>query len=82
MRQDLLDHLGHARDLALLAGGEHVLAGFTAQSFNGALNRFIPQAGLRTRSFILRAYTVSAVGSGEGVGSDVATGVGVGANVP
>ena len=41
----------------------NLLAGFTAQSFNGALNRFIPQAGLRTRSFILRAYTVSAVGS-------------------
>ena len=30
----------------------NLLAGFTAQSFNGALNRFIPQAGLRTRSFI------------------------------
>jgi O-antigen/teichoic acid export membrane protein len=41
----------------------NLLAGFTAQSFNGALNRFIPQAGLRTRSFILRAYTVSTVGS-------------------
>lgn len=41
----------------------NLLAGFTAQSFNGALNRFIPQAGLRTRSFIIRAYTVSAAGS-------------------
>ena len=41
----------------------NLLAGFTAESFNGALNRFIPQAGLRTRSFILRAYTVSTVGS-------------------
>lgn len=41
----------------------NLLAGFTAQSFNGALNRFIPQAGLRTRSFVLRAYAVSAAAS-------------------
>lgn len=41
----------------------NLLAGFTAQSFNGAVNRFLPQAGLRTRSFIIRAYTVSAATS-------------------
>ena len=41
----------------------NLLAGFTALNFNGALNRFIPQAGLRTRSFVLRAYLVSAVAS-------------------
>jgi O-antigen/teichoic acid export membrane protein len=41
----------------------NLLAGITAQSFNGALNRFIPHAGLRTRSFIIRAYTVSAAAS-------------------
>ena len=41
----------------------NLLAGFTAQNLNGALNRFIPQAGLRTRTFVLRAYAVSAVAS-------------------
>jgi len=38
----------------------NLLAGFTAQNFNGALTRFIPQAGLQTRTFITRAYAVSA----------------------
>ena len=41
----------------------NLLAGFTAQNFNGALTRFIPQAGLQTRTFITRAYAVSAVAS-------------------
>jgi O-antigen/teichoic acid export membrane protein len=41
----------------------NLLAGFTAQNFNGALTRFIPQAGLRTRTFIFRAYSVSAAAS-------------------
>ena len=41
----------------------NLLAGFTAQSFNGALTRFIPQAGLRTKTFVTRAYGVSAVAS-------------------
>ena len=41
----------------------NLLAGFTAQNFNGALTRFIPQAGLRTRTFIIRAYAVSAAAS-------------------
>jgi O-antigen/teichoic acid export membrane protein len=41
----------------------NLLAGFTAQNFNGALTRFIPQAGLRTRSFITGAYAVSAAAS-------------------
>ena len=41
----------------------NLLAGFTAQNFNGALTRFIPQAGLRTRTFIVRAYAMSAVAS-------------------
>ena len=42
----------------------NLLAGFTAQNFNGALTRFIPHAGLRTRTFIVRAYAVSAAASG------------------
>ncbi len=41
----------------------NLLAGITAQSFNGALTRFIPQAGLRTRTFIVRSYAVSVVAS-------------------
>jgi O-antigen/teichoic acid export membrane protein len=41
----------------------NLLAGFTAQNLNGALTRFIPQAGLRTRTFIVRAYAVSAAAS-------------------
>jgi len=41
----------------------NLLAGITAQNFNGVLTRFIPQAGLRTRTFIVRAYAVSAAAS-------------------
>ncbi len=41
----------------------NLLAGFTALNFNGALTRFIPQAGSRTRSLVVRAYVVSAVTS-------------------
>lgn len=41
----------------------NVLAGVTALNFNGALNRFIPQAGQQTRVLIIRAYVVSAVAS-------------------
>ncbi|HTZ07621.1 MAG TPA: hypothetical protein VMB72_01035 [Acidimicrobiales bacterium] len=41
----------------------NLLAGITAQNFNGALTRFIPQAGSRTRSFINRSYAVSAAAS-------------------
>ncbi len=41
----------------------NLLAGVTAQNLNGALTRFIPRAGLRTRTFILRAYAVSSVAS-------------------
>jgi O-antigen/teichoic acid export membrane protein len=41
----------------------NLLAGFTALNFNGVLTRFIPQSGHRTRTFIVRAYTVSAVAS-------------------
>jgi len=41
----------------------NLLAGFTAQNFNGVLTRFIPQAGLRTRFFITRAYAVSVLAS-------------------
>jgi O-antigen/teichoic acid export membrane protein len=41
----------------------NLLAGFTAQNFNGVLTRFIPQAGERTRTFIVRAYVVSAAAS-------------------
>ena len=44
----------------------NLLAGITAQNFNGALTRFIPQAGLRTRTFITRSYAVSA-GASVGV---------------
>ncbi len=39
------------------------LAGITALNFNGALNRFIPQAGRQTRTLIIRAYAVSIVAS-------------------
>ena len=45
----------------------NLLAGFTAQNFNGALNRFIPQAGLRTRT--LRHPRLC--GERGGVGRDV-----------
>lgn len=41
----------------------NLLAGFTALNFNGALNRFIPQAGQQTRKLIIRAYGVSVVTS-------------------
>ncbi|MGO8883966.1 MAG: lipopolysaccharide biosynthesis protein [Streptosporangiaceae bacterium] len=41
----------------------NLLAGFTALNFNGALTRFIPQAGRHTRSLVIRAYLVSAVTS-------------------
>ena len=41
----------------------NLLAGFTALNFNGALTRFIPQAGRQTRTLIARAYTVSAAAS-------------------
>jgi O-antigen/teichoic acid export membrane protein len=41
----------------------NLLAGITAQNFNGALTRFIPQAGLRTRTFVIRSYAVSAAAS-------------------
>jgi O-antigen/teichoic acid export membrane protein len=41
----------------------NVLAGVTALNFNGALTRFIPQAGQQTRTLVIRAYAVSAVAS-------------------
>jgi O-antigen/teichoic acid export membrane protein len=41
----------------------NVLAGFTALTFNGALIRFIPQAGQQAGRLINRAYLVSAVAS-------------------
>jgi O-antigen/teichoic acid export membrane protein len=41
----------------------NLLAGLTALNFNGALNRFIPQAGRQTRALIVRAYAVSVVTS-------------------
>jgi len=41
----------------------NVLAGVTALNFNGALTRFIPQAGQQTRALVIRAYAVSAVAS-------------------
>ena len=41
----------------------NLLAGVTALNFNGALTRFIPQAGEQTRLLVIRAYAVSAVSS-------------------
>jgi O-antigen/teichoic acid export membrane protein len=41
----------------------NLLAGITALNFNGALTRFIPEAGHYTVRFITRAYTVSALTS-------------------
>jgi O-antigen/teichoic acid export membrane protein len=41
----------------------NLLAGFTALNFNGALTRFIPQAGQRTRKLVMHAYLVSTVAS-------------------
>jgi O-antigen/teichoic acid export membrane protein len=41
----------------------NLLAGFTALNFNGALTRFIPQAGRWTGPLIVRSYVVSAVAS-------------------
>jgi O-antigen/teichoic acid export membrane protein len=41
----------------------NTLAGVTALNFNGALTRFIPQAGQQTRVLIIRAYAVSALAS-------------------
>ena len=48
---------------AAIYAAMNLLAGFTALNFNGVLTRFIPQAGRQTRTFVLRAYTVSAVAS-------------------
>ena len=41
----------------------NVIAGVTALNFNGALTRFIPQAGQQTRGLVIRAYAVSGVAS-------------------
>ncbi len=41
----------------------NLLAGFTALNFNGALTRFLPQAGRHTRKLIRHSYLVSAVAS-------------------
>jgi O-antigen/teichoic acid export membrane protein len=41
----------------------NLLAGVTALNFNGALTRFIPQAGQQTRTLVVRAYAVSALAS-------------------
>jgi O-antigen/teichoic acid export membrane protein len=41
----------------------NLLAGVTALNFNGALTRFIPQAGRQTRTLVVRAYAVSALAS-------------------
>jgi O-antigen/teichoic acid export membrane protein len=41
----------------------NVLAGVTALNFNGALTRFIPQAGQQTGVLVLRAYAVSTAAS-------------------
>ncbi len=40
-----------------------LLAGFTALNLIGALTRFIPQSGQRTRALVLRTYAVSAMAS-------------------
>jgi O-antigen/teichoic acid export membrane protein len=41
----------------------NMLAGLTALNFNGALTRFIPQAGRQTRVLVIGAYAVSALAS-------------------
>jgi O-antigen/teichoic acid export membrane protein len=41
----------------------NLLAGFTALNFNGALTRFLPQAGRRTAKLIKHSYLVSAIAS-------------------
>jgi O-antigen/teichoic acid export membrane protein len=41
----------------------NLLAGFTALNFNGALTRFLPQAGRRTAKLIKHSYLVSSVAS-------------------
>ena len=41
----------------------NLLAGFTSRGFNGALTRFLPQAGQRTNGLIGRAYVASALAS-------------------
>ena len=41
----------------------NLLAGFTALNFNGALTRFLPQAGRHTAKLIKHSYLVSAVAS-------------------
>jgi O-antigen/teichoic acid export membrane protein len=41
----------------------NLLAGLTALSLTGALNRFIPQSGRTTRAMIMRTYAVSAAAS-------------------
>jgi O-antigen/teichoic acid export membrane protein len=41
----------------------NLLAGFTALNFNGALIRFIPQAGQKTRKLVTQAYLISAMAS-------------------
>ena len=41
----------------------NLLAGFTALNFNGALTRFIPQAGHRTKRLVTQAYLVSGLAS-------------------
>jgi len=48
---------------AAIYAAMNLLAGFTALNFNGVLTRFIPQSGQQTRTFVLRAYTVSALAS-------------------
>ncbi len=44
----------------------NLLAGFTALNFNGALTRFIPQAGHRTRRLVTQAYAGQRAGIGAG----------------
>ena len=41
----------------------NLLAGFTALNLNGALTRFIPQAGRRTRRLVSQAYLLSGLAS-------------------
>jgi O-antigen/teichoic acid export membrane protein len=52
--------VGHA---SAVYAAMNLLAGFTALNFNGALTRFIPLSGLKTRSFVLRSYLVSVLAS-------------------
>ena len=62
----LMAHLYPAVDVGRASAAYaamNLLAGLTALNFNGALTRFIPQAGQQTRTLVARAYAVSALAS-------------------